>query len=164
MMSGAHSPDSLSPRRGNQPCRSRQLRRMHVLSMRKMILPLLGERAGVRGNGALSNPNALDSSIASIPLTPTLSPRRGRVGCRRGGRTPRTSRAQGDSEPTPTPPRRGTDKARCPAIADCACNAATPTAPGGEPATGADNEAPLLGGRAPFMARRLAKCHRVPKG
>ncbi len=37
-------------------------------------------------------------------------------------RTPRTSRAQGNSEPTPSP------------------------LPGGEPATGADDEAPLLGG------------------
>ena len=34
---------------------------------------------GVRGNAARSNLNALDSSIASIPLTPTLSPRRGRI-------------------------------------------------------------------------------------
>ena len=59
-----------------------------------------------------------DFQGGAVPLTP-------------GERTPRTSRAQGDSEPTPTPPMRGTVKAPL---------------PGGEPATGADDEAPLLGG------------------
>ena len=40
-----------------------------------------GERAGVRGNKAASNPNALDSSIVSFPLTLSLSPRRGHQPC-----------------------------------------------------------------------------------
>ena len=52
---------TLSPRRGNQACRSGQLRRMHALSMRKMILPLPEERAGVRGKGP---PTAVTVPIA----------------------------------------------------------------------------------------------------
>ncbi len=54
--------------------------------MRKMSLPLLGERAGVRGKEAASNPNALDPSSASFPLT--LSPRRGKNKRRRFAHPP----------------------------------------------------------------------------
>ena len=40
---------TLSPRRGNQPCHLGQSGRVALLPTRKTILPLLGERGGVRG-------------------------------------------------------------------------------------------------------------------
>ncbi len=61
-------------------------------------------------------------------------------------RPPRTSRAQGDSEPTPTAPRRGTDRAPL---------------PGGESATGADDEAPLLGGAGGRFMEKFLEGARV---